>query len=487
MDATFTSLPAAGLGSATTLPQPTLDPATTLPIELCREIFGLATNQERDLDSDLTPGSPDGNLNLPEFDITSLLIASVSRTWRAMALAFPELWTTMAIYAPTTKAVKTTRLYMSRSGDTAPFTLRLIQTPKEVFEKPDDLLESRRKAMNEFDATHAVMELWFTRVHRWEGICFQFSMGPPDIFLDALEEQLGNLREVSFTSTHPSHNRKKIRKFWTKLHASKSLRTAYWGSPVRTPLMMSAPFEQLTGFTCSLMFVPELFGILSRCHQLQRLTIQKLIGDFGGESPPVPVVLPNLQVLDIESPGTISLLVLFKVITTPALEELNMSTIPSMTSKTCLRNFLARSGCALRQLHLNGIWGGYDLENLRHAEWHEGQGYLDKLERLRFGGPLDWDILKPRRDPQTLNIRIPFPALLTLETAPPSKDGVIAKILMSRDWEGAGLWTYSFNSPEKTLGYRTGARKYRYPIDEEVFKVLGERSGLQVVRTNLRK
>ncbi|TFK59328.1 hypothetical protein BDN72DRAFT_883997 [Pluteus cervinus] len=464
--------------ATTTLPP---SPITSLPVELFQEISALAVAKEHSPSSQ-TPGE------IPEFDPTAIHIASVCRTWRAIALSSPPLWTAMTIYGPTIKAVNAVKLYFSRAGNTAPFTLYLSHTI--MHGAIGDALEGRRRADEEAAHAEAIMDLWFAHVARWRSISFDFSLGPPPaVLLGASTKELGNIRDVSFSSTYGNQNSKKLEGFWDNLFASSSLRTVHWGSPIIKGFMMPGPFVQLTGLTLSEMPPTELFEILRyQGHCLEHLTIEHF-SYWGWGDDIEPVIVPRLRELVIKDSWSLDSLPRFlDKLSTPALEELALHAIPQGCPKDLLRNFLARSGCTIRRLSLQGAWGPEDMDILQqvvNGEDNEGSGvgYLDQLERLSFGGCLDWNILQPRRDLHTDIVRVPFPVLHTLEASPALEDGVVGQVFLDREAAGVGIWSYNFNYLGQQTGYRSGSKE-NYPRDEEAFRELEERCGLKIIRAS---
>ncbi|TFK61580.1 hypothetical protein BDN72DRAFT_883100 [Pluteus cervinus] len=465
---------------AITLPPP---PITAFPVELFKEIFAVAVVNSKKCG--LLSQTPDER---PEFDPTTLHIASVCHTWHAITLSSPSLWTTMTIYGPTMKAVNAVELYLSRAGKTAPFTLYLSHTI--VDGATGGALESRRKADEETTHTEAIMDLWFAHVARWRSISFNFSLGPPPaVLLGASPEELGNIRDVAFSSTYRNQNKRKLEDFWDQLFASSSLRTVHWGSPVIKGFMMPGPFEQLTGLTLSEMPPTELLEIL-RCrgHFLEHLTVEHF-SYWGWGDDIEPVIMPRLRELIIKDSWSLySLPGFLDKLSTPALEELALHAIPQDCPKDLLRNFLARSGCRIRRLALHGAWGPEDMENLQQVLDEDDKdsvddnrvGYLDQLERLSFGGVLDWNVLRPRGLHTNIN-RVPFPVLRTLEASPALEDGVVGQVLIDREAAGAGIWIFNFNYLGQLTGYHAESQE-SYPKDEEAFKRLEECCGLKVIR-----
>ncbi|TFK60431.1 hypothetical protein BDN72DRAFT_883605 [Pluteus cervinus] len=356
--------------AATTIsgaPSPTYIDA--IPLEILQEIFALSV-----LKGHWLQPHPPGHL--PKFDRSALMVASVSKTWRSIALSLPELWTTMAVYDPSAMAIEKVQLYLSRAGDVAPFSLYLTQHRGVGYGGTRDMDEKIEEANN----TKEIINLWFTHVERWGSIYFEFNAdGLPSMLEKASPEQLRNLRDVGFSTTFQSSTG--FKEFWDNIHTSPNLRSIFCGHTPPPGYLLSAPLNQLTRVTLHSASLTELCQVFRGCPLLEHLTILGVTIDTA--RPTKPIVVQHLQSLHFDDAGLKTLAIILEVLTTPSLRDLALYNMPEGMPQGVLKRFLARSQCSLRTLLLRESWHYEAFGILYMAELGDnGVGYLDELEKL---------------------------------------------------------------------------------------------------------
>ncbi|TFK67786.1 hypothetical protein BDN72DRAFT_76172 [Pluteus cervinus] len=447
--ASFTNTMANTQTQTSCLPSP---PIAKVPTELLREIFGLSTTREPWL-------QPHPNGELPTFDTSALSISCVSYTWRAIALYSPELWTTMAVYNPSPKALDLANLYLSRAGSGTPLSLFLTERAVRSWpnrESDDDEHHN--------ESPMALIDLWLLQAERWQSLYFHFRGGPvPASLMSTPPDKFPLLRDVAI---HPGpsgnfHERCILSKFWDNINSLPTLRTAHWGSGV--PL--SAPFKQLTTFSLCRVPLATAYEVLRRCHRLEHFTIEF---EYGEEAlshlhMAAPIRLPLLRILhlgtDKDSTRTETFL---RNISTPRLQELVLHRIPP----AALESILKRSKCTLRSLIIHFVSPRKRIiQCLRSLE---GMGLLDGLERLELRGYYPNSIFRLFQISRAPVPRITFPSLLSLQvgSANSPSDGKIGEMLLSRAKAGVCLRLFSCNVLAFVLPVN--------PKDTQTFKELEE-------------
>ncbi|TFK67783.1 hypothetical protein BDN72DRAFT_960761 [Pluteus cervinus] len=443
-------------------------PISTIPIELLQEIFAFSMTKKPY--PRIAASMSQDERDPAGFQATALILTWVCSQWRQIALSMPELWGTMTIYKPKSYCVDLVKVYLSRAGRSTSLNLYLRQghvANRHAYGFPDDFPEHK--------VTLEILKLWVPQAHRWKSIFLDMTYTPPLHELPKIPP--GALSRIQDAHLHfserPQHSKAVVDWLWDNIFQSPALRTAYWRD--LKPALPPAPFSQLFEFRLFAPTADELFSILPSCQRLKRLKVDI----FAGETHPLTrsgpvIVLPSLEYfqLDVNEHSTCIL----DHLSAPILRELIISDSRQtpFSEVHSLEQFLQRSRCVLRTLHLDQRVDddGYVIQYFSCAA-----KYLASLEVLS----VDCDMLSERfvslLVPQIVKdkIYIPFPSLVDLELSRAvTQDGFISFMLKSRFAAGAPLWAFVCR-----IKYQLSA-PIGHPKDEAALGKLQE-DGLQVL------
>ncbi|TFK70662.1 hypothetical protein BDN72DRAFT_896242 [Pluteus cervinus] len=373
------------------------------------------------------------------FDTTAFCIAHVSRLWRYIALRSPRLWANMAVFHPSSAALKLIEVYLSRAGSTTLLKLHLSQReayhsdyliPGKVAKYRDDMVHFRK----------AILDLWLSYSTRWQSIDFDFGENAlPSPLMEAQPERLPYLQDVILRHRNLTAMDDKIyEEFWNRIHKLPMLRNVHWQA---AHCISTAPFEQLTACSLPMVSLNEAYEVLRQCRRLESLTADAFMECFGDSeldpSSDPPVALPYLRVLRLNNMAYPAGMLnkFLKNILTPRLEELTILWFPEKVPQRILANFLKRSRCRLRSLILDHTSADKQIVGVLRVANEEN--LLDSLERLDLRGHYsDNNVFKLFYAPFEGDKvpQIPFPSLLSLKigSCVPPRDGKISRMLLSR-------------------------------------------------------
>ncbi|TFK64416.1 hypothetical protein BDN72DRAFT_963226 [Pluteus cervinus] len=398
-----------------------------LPLELIREIFlfSSALKFER-----LTDDSPIP----PRFSTTALALSHVSTHWRFIALSFPELWASIAVCCPTEHIVELSKLYLERSGATAPLDLSLVDVLRGVGPCDDWHAASSRW---EVCSLH-ILRSWIPQAHRWMGL--NLNLRDLGAFRDLLEippQSLKNLERASLDLSHWRNDQ--VDRMWDIIHTSERLREVHWCSPLQTRPPLTS-FRHITD-----LFVWSIsFEELSNLPSLTKLAVR----GFKESANVAMVAFPVLESLSMDSLRKDSSW-LFDQVTTPNLRQLRFVQSAKLLDVSALHRFISRTNCPLQRLHLR-FYHSSEADVLQYMRL--AAPLLPHLRALSLG--VDWvteltvNALTPRVDNGQAEVFLPLLKALFLFDCR-LEDGLIGKMLVARAAVGEQLVTFKARLEDK--------------------------------------
>ena len=192
-----------------------------IPPELLGEIF------MHHLQTTRNPPNGGPRLTFSASSLSSpILLGQVCGHWRNISLSMPTLWSSVAIHRPQMYHIPMVRLWLERAAN-CPLSLYIAQ-PGRV----------------DGEATHEVLEVFISRIHRWKRIQFYFTQGPFPPLLDLTE---GSVQMVESATLYlDGWDPASVDKIWRVIHASPALRQARWLASYPHGLPAHVPWAQLT-------------------------------------------------------------------------------------------------------------------------------------------------------------------------------------------------------------------------------------------------
>ncbi|TFK58088.1 hypothetical protein BDN72DRAFT_851852 [Pluteus cervinus] len=411
-------------------------PVSTIPIELLQEIFAFSMTLKPA--PRIRTGISFDELEPPGFQATALILTWVCSQWRQIALSMQELWCTMNIYKPKKYCVELAKVYLGRSGDSAPLNLYLRQDfCLDPFPNAD--------ACPEHNATVDILKLWVPQAHRWKSIFLFMSATPPSYELPKIPlGALSSLQEadVRFVKM-PRSSDIVIEWLWGNIFQSPALRTAFCHNLLsKLPV---APFSQLTEFGPFLMAADEFLSLLSSCYRLRRLSGTISTKQISHRTLEAPIISPYLEYLNLHI-GQNSPAILDQF-STPVLRELKLADRrdAALSEADSLAQLLERSQCTLRSLHLRQIRVETQMPIIEY--FGRALHRLSSLEvcSLTLSNATFSERVISIFTPRLVNdtLLVPFPCLVDLELSPlVTPDGTISSMVESRSAAGAPLWAF---------------------------------------------
>jgi len=315
-----------------------LSPIRRIPTEMLSEIFNHCLSRDKYLS--------------PRPDKPPLLLAQVSKTWRAVALSTPQLWTSISISLSPTSAHPDPHLiqqWIDRSGS-RPLSFHIAESIHQDNMTAEALTSAR------------VLDLFIPYYLRWQNVFLEYQ----DWRLDTgLSRVLDKVSPPLLESLHLA------RDWWRPIDTEQlllllsapRLRKITWTSNT-TLMSLVVPFAQLTElFLERPILMEECLSILRdspnlvSCQFLVLATVGSLTPST--DSPRLTPMVHNLRSLDLTAEmglgGFLDLLEL------PHLAELTLGRIgrfPPLANENQFwpqaqfTSLLSRSKCSLEQLHL---------------------------------------------------------------------------------------------------------------------------------------
>ncbi|CAK5265507.1 unnamed protein product [Mycena citricolor] len=323
-----------------------------LPPELIREIFLLCQPGEPYYSSKTWTGQV----------LSPLVLSHVCRRWRAIALSYATLWSTVWVYQPSQEHIPMVKTWLERSGQ-QPLTIHITQTEITDWRQPR--------------YTDEIMWLLIPQLHRW---------GRLNLYLlSPLQHSLHTLFWAPRKAPLLTHVYVSAQNWVQGLKPT--LERGFLSFPsIRSVVLPPSvnlsfvPFAQLTVIDASLggCFTPDvLLDTLRRCGQLRSLALQLGADRSGGTFVPHHTSLPYLSDLKM-TVTAVNLTELFDCLTLPCLDKLmvHYNDAPHVADDArALDRLLIRSKAFLKRL---------DLADPQHPgiEWHLSWLQMRSMQRL---------------------------------------------------------------------------------------------------------
>ncbi|KAJ7448353.1 hypothetical protein FB451DRAFT_764666 [Mycena latifolia] len=281
-----------------------------------------------------------------------LLLASICRAWRAVALSTPGLWIGFYVgsrrpdgWSPE-KLSPLLECWFSRSGN-LPLTLN-IELPRS-------------------GSQEAVLSTLAQHASQWTALNL-ISRRPLSFPTDSISTPYSSLKTLKLDITRwPDDDHSCIAAFFN----APQLREVRL--PALTLARISLPWAQLTSLELWGQSLGECFKILAQTQNLESLSLSPRM---AGHLMPVPLTLPLLRTLSLMPDPDLEL---FDLFTLPALERLELYEV-SLEGAAAVESLITRSRCSLRALALSQttlteayecFWNLESLAevSLRFVEW----------------------------------------------------------------------------------------------------------------------
>ncbi|KAK2459427.1 hypothetical protein APHAL10511_008538 [Amanita phalloides] len=357
-----------------------------------------------------------------------LLLCGVCSSWRALALATPQLWSRVGIYindstVDASIGVGVTRDWLNRSGS-LPLMLRLRHKPCFSF-------ATSRPALVE-----DILSTFCIHASRWQDVTLDLEGCPPIIF-----PRLGTLPLLRAFRLEASQHLV----IGLPFSASPRLTRLSWPFPFSAPINPQIPWSQMTHLHIAM--GTTLFAALETirlCPLLQEFEVDMRRAPVIRALPRGPIVenrhLRKLDIVVHEDCG-----LLFDSLTLPALTELTLDTdsdyayrgrlFPVPSVHKSLLNLLTRSNCELDKLGLIdcGFSASAFLECLEHPSLRTLS--LLKVENVYNQPMLTDDVLLRLTDlpsPPSPPVLLPKLAHLILEMCLAASPEMLGRMVYSR-------------------------------------------------------
>ncbi|KAF8646483.1 hypothetical protein AX16_007195, partial [Volvariella volvacea WC 439] len=313
-----------------------------LPVEILGRILGFAAvpSSSMNFGGELR----DRPRLMYKIDLSALFLGQVCSYWRNIVRTMPTLWSTIRIYRPRWPHASLTKLYLLRSGPTAPLTLSLHHSWQPSSEYHQQYL-----------ILHTILSAFVAQIHRWRGINLTIpSLGRSSPLLDCSRVKPGAAKILESLHLMPMSQETGWARFlFSRLATSPVLHDISFGELRLLPGFTFWPriTHLILSYTLPVTFEP----VLSHLQELQVLAYRFGYADdtiLPSMRPEAPIVLPKLHTLDFEFGSGPNILA---YITTPALKTLRILYVGSAhdPSKIQFREFLDRSQCALMSFTLS--------------------------------------------------------------------------------------------------------------------------------------
>ncbi|KAJ7120305.1 hypothetical protein C8R44DRAFT_787901 [Mycena epipterygia] len=249
-----------------------------------------------------------------------LLVASVCKAWRTIALTTPTLWSEFhgsRFFMGRGNLVSLLECWLPRAGS-RPLTLEAIELGEFSHE---DVLSSIAPYSSQW------MSLDLTAGFR------------PIVFpVGTIRKPLPSLKTLTIqVHRWPTGGPTCI----TAFAAAPELREIHL---IRMSLsQISLPWIQITRLTLSYQSLPQIFEILQQTHNLEDLTVSLDDRHLVQQS---PITFPRLRRVKLSSA------LILNYLTLPALQSLELTCVRA-AERASVQSLLQRSECAIRALHLN--------------------------------------------------------------------------------------------------------------------------------------
>ncbi|KAF9054006.1 hypothetical protein BJ165DRAFT_1399315 [Panaeolus papilionaceus] len=355
-----------------------------LSIETLTKIFSFYATQKRSsdfkgLETKMFSSVPGGYFADPT------ILSHVSKHWRTATLSTPTLWSTIISQRPVPSHVEMAKLWLERSGS-APLTLHIFQTITDD-NTPIEYIKTERQAAND------LLKLYLEHMERWHTVTFFLCIGPLPAFENFPQNRLTLLTNATLNlATWTPMKTDWVDKVFKAVHSAPALESISWAASFYLDGLPShVPWQRLKSFELDLNDISEdpspltyVFDTLKKCPQVE--SIKFILGMALPSVPrslPQPITFLNLKKLILDEALPSHLVVLFKVITAPALEELRISLHPEdhrspPALAQAVGDFITRSKCAITNL-------GLDLDEAQVVKILPLPG-LKSLEVLFLGG-----------------------------------------------------------------------------------------------------
>ncbi|TFK27301.1 hypothetical protein FA15DRAFT_754415 [Coprinopsis marcescibilis] len=308
----------------------------TIPVELLGEIFVHYSRITDDLPSSRT--RPFGCIAVTKNAINSpITLGRVCSYWRALSLSMPTLWSSISVHRPTPRDVPIFSEWLARSGS-CPLDLTVVQI------SPEEGLQDV--------AIQQILHLAISQRQRWRHLSLYLYSNVESIF-SSLEgnafDRLEGLELDVIDWTHGSASQL-CRAFYSSPNLKQIRFENSWSHQA---LLSEAPWERLQIVDIGIMDSTQLFPLLSRAVNLQRLSISCLAGPTKGQIPE-KLRLPNLSSFGIRLVDDVANI--FENLLLPSLSELQLrggfgrSANPKL-AWTMLQGCLLASGSKIRTLY----------------------------------------------------------------------------------------------------------------------------------------
>jgi len=289
-----------------------------LPLEILSEIFSYCIPQER----------------FPVVCRTQapLLLTGVSVSWRALALASPNLWTALHInYKDPVEDIPATDLWLSRSGNRS-LTLSIAV---DFGEQPQQ----------------EIIDTLCKHSKRWKDVRFDFRhlCCPPMYDLDLARDNVPELRTFEFHVRDISDTN--LCPITYLLSSAPNLRALTWVDDLAdTDTLLQLPLGRLTRLSLTMDHgTLDYLQVLNECSNLEHIRITKPFSTTPQSRPPLS--LPKLTSLNISS----DLTGLLEHLTLPALREVRIHAESDQQAQahadlTSFLSLIDRSACAITTL-----------------------------------------------------------------------------------------------------------------------------------------
>ncbi|GLB42436.1 hypothetical protein LshimejAT787_1104510 [Lyophyllum shimeji] len=330
-------------------------PINRLPVELLADVFFLSLQDNRVMKGPPRSRKFPGLSFSPGWSSDPMILASVCRHWRAVALTTPMLWSSLAILCSQRKHhIPLLRTWLERSAD-CPLTICLVEPFRESKERAQWWPQQQALATD-------ILSLLITQAYRWKAIDFRFSLGIPVVLANIPH---GTLRALESATIFSSEGRSlspleflSLDQVWEAVHASPSLRKARWEAVYLEHRLQDIPCTQLTSIEVTIS-IDSLFDLLSLCHNLVDLHFTDARLESDADSPPrssnhphshALLVLPHLRnlSLDLNQPSA----TIFGRLTLPSLISFDIRQDQSCrepSDASSFKDLLARSKCCLQK------------------------------------------------------------------------------------------------------------------------------------------
>ncbi|KAF8654163.1 hypothetical protein AX16_003692 [Volvariella volvacea WC 439] len=311
-------------GAAPVIPT---SPMSTLLPELLSEVFQHCT----DTTSPIIPSSKHA----------PLLLTRVCRQWRDVACSTPRLWTALRIFIGPSGPCRErlTAMWLDRSGS-CPLNL----------------------SFSAYSTTQSipVMEVLVSHAHHWQSIDLDFPLvlyRTLASLLDQTNRQLSTLHDLRVhvhDMTEPSvFGVNQLRTFQTARRLSAlHLDWAIQG-------LFAIPYDQLTSLNVTCRTINDLLMIMQECSNLLNLNIiYDRLSAVTHSRPHNATIMLKLRFLRLYLSKSVNFGVLFDLITTPLLEELQIEDPYHLCPVWPLSSFISlveRSQCSIKKLHLSRL------------------------------------------------------------------------------------------------------------------------------------